>query len=146
MAARELIAPHGCLVLHVDSKTSHYAKVLCDEIFGPRAFASENSQFPARARRPLAIRQGSVRAPQVPTAIRAPGSVHSGNVGKRTAACTLRLGWSADSIEYGRRADTRRTVGGRLGNRNRRTRIARAHRVPDSETRTAPRATRRSLH
>lgn len=41
VAARELLAPHGCLVLHVDSKTSHYAKVLCDEIFGPRAFASE---------------------------------------------------------------------------------------------------------
>jgi site-specific DNA-methyltransferase (adenine-specific) len=40
-AARELLAPHGCLVLHVDSKTSHYAKVLCDEIFGPRSFASE---------------------------------------------------------------------------------------------------------
>ena len=40
-AARELLAPHGCLVLHVDSKTSHYAKVLCDEIFGHRSFASE---------------------------------------------------------------------------------------------------------
>ncbi len=40
-AARELLAPHGCLVLHVDSKTSHYAKVLCDEIFGAEAFASE---------------------------------------------------------------------------------------------------------
>jgi site-specific DNA-methyltransferase (adenine-specific) len=39
--ARELLAPEGCLVLHVDPKTSHYAKVLCDEIFGPRAFASE---------------------------------------------------------------------------------------------------------
>jgi 16S rRNA G966 N2-methylase RsmD len=38
---RDLLAPHGCLVLHVDSKTSHYAKVLCDEIFGGRAFASE---------------------------------------------------------------------------------------------------------
>lgn len=41
VAVRELLAPHGCLVLHVDSKTSHYAKVLCDEIFGPRSFASE---------------------------------------------------------------------------------------------------------
>ena len=40
-AARELLAPNGCLVLHVDPKTSHYAKVLCDEIFGPDAFASE---------------------------------------------------------------------------------------------------------
>jgi len=41
LAARELLREDGCLVLHVDPKTSHYAKVLCDEIFGPRAFASE---------------------------------------------------------------------------------------------------------
>jgi site-specific DNA-methyltransferase (adenine-specific) len=40
-AARELLTEDGCLVLHVDPKTSHYAKVLCDEIFGRRAFASE---------------------------------------------------------------------------------------------------------
>lgn len=39
--ARELLAPEGCLVLHVDPKTSHYSKVLCDEIFGSRCFASE---------------------------------------------------------------------------------------------------------
>lgn len=40
-AARELLSPDGCLVLHVDPKTSHYAKVLCDEIFGGGCFASE---------------------------------------------------------------------------------------------------------
>ncbi len=40
-AARELLREDGCLVLHVDPKTSHYAKVLCDEIFGLRSFASE---------------------------------------------------------------------------------------------------------
>ncbi|MEO7037094.1 MAG: site-specific DNA-methyltransferase [Polyangiaceae bacterium] len=40
-AARELLTDDGCLILHVDPKTSHYAKVMCDEIFGPRAFASE---------------------------------------------------------------------------------------------------------
>ncbi len=40
-AARELLSPEGCLVVHVDPKTSHYAKVLCDEVFGPGAFASE---------------------------------------------------------------------------------------------------------
>lgn len=39
--ARDLLAPHGSLVLHVDPKTSHYLKVLCDEIFGEDAFASE---------------------------------------------------------------------------------------------------------
>ena len=40
-AARELLAAHGSLVLHLDPKTSHYAKILCDEVFGPRCFASE---------------------------------------------------------------------------------------------------------
>lgn len=38
---RDLLAPHGSVVVHVDSKTSHYVKVLCDEIFGDDAFASE---------------------------------------------------------------------------------------------------------
>lgn len=40
-ATRRLLAPHGCLVLHVDPKTSHYLKIVCDEIFGPDCFASE---------------------------------------------------------------------------------------------------------
>lgn len=52
--ARELLEPAGCLVLHVDPKTSHYAKVLCDEIFGARAFASEiiwrYRRWPAKTR------------------------------------------------------------------------------------------------
>lgn len=38
---RELLAPHGSVVVHVDPKTSHYVKVMCDEIFGEDAFASE---------------------------------------------------------------------------------------------------------
>lgn len=38
---RDLLAPHGSMVLHVDPKTSHYLKVLCDEIFGEECFASE---------------------------------------------------------------------------------------------------------
>jgi 16S rRNA G966 N2-methylase RsmD len=40
-AARDLLADHGSLVLHLDPKTSHYAKLICDEVFGPRCFASE---------------------------------------------------------------------------------------------------------
>jgi DNA modification methylase len=39
--SRDLLAEHGSLVLHVDPKTSHYAKIICDEVFGPRCFASE---------------------------------------------------------------------------------------------------------
>lgn len=38
---RDLLAPHGSVVIHVDPKTSHYVKVVCDEIFGDDAFASE---------------------------------------------------------------------------------------------------------
>ncbi|HLK36924.1 MAG TPA: site-specific DNA-methyltransferase [Polyangiaceae bacterium] len=40
-AVRRLLAPHGSIVVHVDPKTSHYVKVLGDEIFGWDAFASE---------------------------------------------------------------------------------------------------------
>jgi len=40
-AARALLAPHGSIVVHVDPKTSHYVRVLGDEIFGADAFASE---------------------------------------------------------------------------------------------------------
>lgn len=38
---RELLAPEGSVIVHVDPKTSHYVKVMCDEIFGDDAFASE---------------------------------------------------------------------------------------------------------
>jgi site-specific DNA-methyltransferase (adenine-specific) len=40
-AVRPLLAAHGSIVVHVDPKTSHYVRVLGDEIFGPEAFASE---------------------------------------------------------------------------------------------------------
>jgi site-specific DNA-methyltransferase (adenine-specific) len=38
---RELLTDDGCMVLHVDPNTSHYLKVMCDEVFGPEAFSSE---------------------------------------------------------------------------------------------------------
>ena len=38
---RPLLAPEGSVVVHVDPKTSHYVKVMCDEIFGDDAFTSE---------------------------------------------------------------------------------------------------------
>jgi site-specific DNA-methyltransferase (adenine-specific) len=40
-ATRELLAPHGSVVVHVDPKTSHYVRVLGDEIFGADRFVSE---------------------------------------------------------------------------------------------------------
>ena len=51
---RQLLAPHGAMVLHVDPKTSHYAKILCDEVFGSASFASEivwrYRRWPAKTR------------------------------------------------------------------------------------------------
>jgi site-specific DNA-methyltransferase (adenine-specific) len=40
-AIHPLLAPHGSVVLHVDPKTSHYLKVIGDEVFGADCFASE---------------------------------------------------------------------------------------------------------
>ncbi|GHU64539.1 hypothetical protein AGMMS49983_10460 [Clostridia bacterium] len=34
VASRELLADDGCLWLHLDRRVVHYAKVICDEIFG----------------------------------------------------------------------------------------------------------------
>ncbi len=38
---RELLTDDGSVVIHVDPNTSHYIKVLCDELFGDGCFASE---------------------------------------------------------------------------------------------------------
>jgi DNA modification methylase len=38
---RQLLTDDGCVVIHVDPNTSHYIKVMCDELFGVDAFASE---------------------------------------------------------------------------------------------------------
>lgn len=40
-SVRELLAPWGSVVIHVDPKTSHYVRVLADEIFGEQNFVSE---------------------------------------------------------------------------------------------------------
>lgn len=36
-----LLATHGSVVVHVDPKTSHYVKTMCDTMFGEASFASE---------------------------------------------------------------------------------------------------------
>ncbi len=39
--ARELLAPHGTLYLHIDYREAHYVKLLLDEVFGRDAFLNE---------------------------------------------------------------------------------------------------------
>lgn len=39
--ARDLLDARGCLVLHLNSRISHYAKILGDDVFGEACFASE---------------------------------------------------------------------------------------------------------
>jgi site-specific DNA-methyltransferase (adenine-specific) len=53
-AVRELMAPTASLYLHLDYRTVHYAKVLCDDLFGSGAFRAEIVWAPgngARSRR-----------------------------------------------------------------------------------------------
>lgn len=40
-AARELLAEHGTLYLHLDYREVHYAKVMCDMVFGRDCFLNE---------------------------------------------------------------------------------------------------------
>lgn len=51
---REILTEDGCVVIHVDPNTSHYIKVMCDELFGVDAFASEiiwrYRRWPAKTR------------------------------------------------------------------------------------------------
>jgi site-specific DNA-methyltransferase (adenine-specific) len=53
-AVRELLAPHGCCVVHVDYHAAGYVRVLGDEVFGPDCFASEivwrYRRWPAKTR------------------------------------------------------------------------------------------------
>jgi DNA modification methylase len=39
--ARELLAPHGTLYVHLDYREAHYVKVMLDELFGREAFLNE---------------------------------------------------------------------------------------------------------
>lgn len=41
VAIRPLLAPHGCVVVHVDPRAAAYVRVRGDEVFGRAAFASE---------------------------------------------------------------------------------------------------------
>lgn len=53
-AVRELLAPHGCCVVHVDWHAAGYVRMLGDEVFGTDCFASEivwrYRRWPARTR------------------------------------------------------------------------------------------------
>jgi site-specific DNA-methyltransferase (adenine-specific) len=41
LEARRVLKPNGSLFLHIDSRESHYCKVMLDQIFGRRAFMNE---------------------------------------------------------------------------------------------------------
>jgi site-specific DNA-methyltransferase (adenine-specific) len=59
-AMRVLMKPEASLWLHLDHRTVHYAKVICDEIFGPGAFRGEIIWVPgngARGRGPSITHQ-----------------------------------------------------------------------------------------
>jgi site-specific DNA-methyltransferase (adenine-specific) len=61
VAIRDRMSDEALLVLHLDQRASHYAKVMCDEIFGSNAFRGEIIWVPGngarRARGPSATHQ-----------------------------------------------------------------------------------------
>jgi site-specific DNA-methyltransferase (adenine-specific) len=50
-AIRDRMSAEGSLVLHLDHRAAHYAKVMCDEIFGPSAFRGEIIWVPGNGAR-----------------------------------------------------------------------------------------------
>jgi site-specific DNA-methyltransferase (adenine-specific) len=50
-AIRERMSPEAMLVLHLDHRAAHYAKVMCDDIFGPEAFRGEIIWVPGNGAR-----------------------------------------------------------------------------------------------
>jgi site-specific DNA-methyltransferase (adenine-specific) len=50
-AIRERMSAEGSLVLHLDYRAAHYAKVMCDEIFGAGAFRGEIIWVPGNGAR-----------------------------------------------------------------------------------------------
>jgi site-specific DNA-methyltransferase (adenine-specific) len=71
-ATWRLLAPHGSIVVHIDPKTSHYVKVLCDELFGFEHFASEivwrYRRWPAKTRNFQRVHDVLLRYAKDPTA------------------------------------------------------------------------------
>ena len=50
-AVRERMSASGSLVLHLDHRTAHYAKVMCDDLFGAGAFRGEIIWVPGNGAR-----------------------------------------------------------------------------------------------
>jgi site-specific DNA-methyltransferase (adenine-specific) len=50
-AVHQLLTPRATLYLHLDHRTVHYAKVLCDDLFGPAAFRGEIIWVPGNGAR-----------------------------------------------------------------------------------------------
>jgi site-specific DNA-methyltransferase (adenine-specific) len=51
VAIRDRMSAEASLVLHLDHRAAHYAKVMCDEIFGPGAFRGEIIWVPGNGAR-----------------------------------------------------------------------------------------------
>ena len=160
---RALLAPHGSIVIHVDPKTSHYLKVLADEIFGEDAFASEivwrYRRWPSKTPNFQRVHDVLLRyrkdvtceprwnQPYEPLAAstlatwgtkkqRAVFATSDGPRGRRAAGAIV-----VDERGHARRAD-----GGRLGDRGHRASGSRTNGVPVAEAGGAPHATLVGAH
>jgi site-specific DNA-methyltransferase (adenine-specific) len=82
-ALRDVMKPDASLWLHLDYRTVHYVKVMCDEVFGPGAFRGEIVWVPgngARGRGPSITHQTLL-------------------IFSRDASAAGRVAWNADDPE-----------------------------------------------
>ena len=151
-----LLAPDGCLVLHVDPEDEPLREGVCDEIFGARLLRERNhlalSALAGQDARTSSASTTSSCATcatpptlaEVPSALRAPRGVDPRDVGRQETARGRGRRWAAGPIEQHRGDDAGHAAGRRLGDRHRRADRPRAHRLPDAEARGAARAPRSS--
>ena len=139
--ARRLLADHGTLYVHLDSREGHYVKVLLDELFGRECFLNElvwaydyGGQARGGAGRPSTTRSSSTS--------RTPGAYHFDDAEVRPRAVH---GAGARGAREGgaRQAPDRHLVAhDRADQRAREDRLpdaeARGHRAPDGGRLVAP--------
>ena len=108
--------PEASLWLHLDYRTVHYAKVMCDEIFGPGAFRGEIVWVPGNGARGRTDRASRTRLCSFSAAKRALGRASCWNADDPA----LREPFAATSLEMHFRSYTddgrayrERTIGGK---------------------------------
>jgi len=115
-AVRDLLTPRATLYLHLDHRTSHYAKVLCDDLFGPGAFRGEIIWVPgngARRKRGLSVTHQTILVFSKDTSARGRFAWNDGDPMLREPYADTSRAMHFRSLTADGRAFRERRIGGR---------------------------------